>query len=66
MQALTPSRGISSFFKLPDDWIVEGKPRTNSNYAGVVDKVLLISEHFAILNVFYFTNDSSLTQYIFK
>ncbi|KAG6631559.1 hypothetical protein CIPAW_13G099300 [Carya illinoinensis] len=34
----------TSPFKLPDDWVIEEKPRSNINYAGVIDKLYIEPE----------------------
>ncbi|KAI4334496.1 hypothetical protein L6164_019179 [Bauhinia variegata] len=38
MQILRRTRRTTSFFELPDDWIVEGKPRANVNNDGIVNR----------------------------
>lgn len=39
MQIMPYSISRTSAFILPDDWIIEGKRRTNKNYSGTIDKV---------------------------
>ena len=41
MQIVVRTIKSTSHFKLPDDWVIEEKPRSNANYAGTIDKVLL-------------------------
>ncbi|KAL4610424.1 hypothetical protein ACB092_08G048800 [Castanea dentata] len=38
MQIVVHTMKSTSHFKLPDDWVIEEKPRSNANYAGIVDK----------------------------
>ncbi|KAI4322167.1 hypothetical protein L6164_021886 [Bauhinia variegata] len=38
LQIVPRNSGTTSFLKLPDDWIVVEKPRTNINYAGRIDR----------------------------
>ncbi|KAM3691793.1 hypothetical protein ACB094_08G037900 [Castanea mollissima] len=38
MQIVVRTMKSTSHFKLPDDWVIEEKPRSNANYAGIVDK----------------------------
>lgn len=38
MQIVVRTIKSTSHFKLPDDWVIEEKPRSNANYAGTIDK----------------------------
>ncbi|XP_030967186.1 methyl-CpG-binding domain-containing protein 7-like [Quercus lobata] len=38
MQIVVRTIKSTSHFKLPDDWVIEEKPRSNANYAGIIDK----------------------------
>ncbi|KAK9998548.1 hypothetical protein SO802_018151 [Lithocarpus litseifolius] len=38
MQIVVRPIKSTSHFKLPDDWVIEEKPRSNANYAGIIDK----------------------------
>ncbi|KAK7833148.1 methyl-cpg-binding domain-containing protein 7 [Quercus suber] len=38
MQIVVRTIKSTSHFKLPVDWVIEEKPRSNANYAGIIDK----------------------------
>ncbi|XP_030967213.1 uncharacterized protein LOC115987742 isoform X3 [Quercus lobata] len=38
MQIVVCAIKSTSHFRLPDDWVIEEKPRSNANYAGIIDK----------------------------
>nr|POF02937.1 isoform 3 of methyl-cpg-binding domain-containing protein 7 [Quercus suber] len=38
MQIVVRTIKSTSHSKQPDDWVIEEKPRSNANYAGIIDK----------------------------